>query len=139
MVSLWKKSNKTDHLDIAEILLNSIKHHKPNHKNLNCNWCNYYRLCVLQSSQTLKWQQNEQEFILKNQLDVLIKYGHLQWISDCCLKRSEQFLMLHANSISAIMVNMFTSSVVNRRFKPQSGQIKDYKNVSIFASVLSTQ
>ena len=44
-----------------------------------------------------------------------------------------------ANGISAIMVIMFTSSVVNRRFKPQSGLIKDYKNLSIFASVLSTQ
>ena len=32
-----------------------------------------------------------------------------------------------ANRIGGVMVSMLTSSAVDRRFEPQSGQTKDYK------------
>jgi hypothetical protein len=43
------------------------------------------------------------------------------------------------NHMGGVMVSVLTLSAVDRRFKPRSGQTKDYKIGICFASLLSTQ
>jgi hypothetical protein len=42
-----------------------------------------------------------------------------------------KYSYLFLNRISGVMVSMFASSVVDRRFEPESGQTKDYKNLTV--------
>jgi hypothetical protein len=42
------------------------------------------------------------------------------------------------NHMGVVMVSVLTLSAVDRRFKPRSGQTKDYKIGICFASLLST-
>jgi hypothetical protein len=45
----------------------------------------------------------------------------------------------NTNHIGGVMVRVLASSAVDRGFEPRSGHTKDYIQIDIFASLVSTQ
>jgi hypothetical protein len=54
----------------------------------------------------------------------------IEWLSNCFLMPTQQFSIsyIEENCISSVMVSVLSLSVIDRGFKPWSGQTKDYKN-----------
>ena len=57
----------------------------------------------------------------------------------CVSSHFHEFYLIKKKRIGGVMVSVLASSVVDRGFKPWSGQTKDYKILVFVASALSTQ